>query len=188
MTKWPEDRAAQRAHKKGGGKSAALSDVPAITRLPIDVSRRRATMMVAHAMRIPVMARTVANRGRRSIVAVVISDRVLDAEHALDAADHAADRRADDCADRPGNAVAFVKSMRGTARHTLRLRCHRRAHQCKEYARKNCSPCHRDPFVVWRVRGLVRDEGRKVARLRPHHDCGSALRTRNGFPMIVNAF
>src|SRR5204863_43606 len=59
---------------------------------------------------------------------------LVDAERALDAADHAADRGADDCADRPGDAVAFMKSIRGPARDALRLRGHRRREQCEQHA------------------------------------------------------
>lgn len=46
---------------------------------------------------------------------------VVHAQHALDAADHAADRSADHRADRAGNAAAFMESMRGPARDALGL-------------------------------------------------------------------
>ena len=46
---------------------------------------------------------------------------LIDAEHAFDAADHAADRCADDRADRAGDAVALMETMRGAAGNALRL-------------------------------------------------------------------
>jgi len=47
---------------------------------------------------------------------------LIGAEHTFDAANHAADCSADDGADRTGDAVAFMETMYGAARHTLRLR------------------------------------------------------------------
>src|SRR5882672_7320453 len=63
------------------------------------------------------------DRRRRSIgiVFVVAGVVVVDAEHALEAADDATDRAADDGADRSGAAVAFIKTMRGAAGNALRL-------------------------------------------------------------------
>lgn len=46
---------------------------------------------------------------------------LIDAEHAFDAADHAADRGANDRADRTGDAVALMETMRGAAGDALRL-------------------------------------------------------------------
>ena len=60
---------------------------------------------------------------------------LIDAEHAFDAADHAADRRPDHCADRARDQVAFVQSVRRAARNALRLRRHRKREHCNEYAR-----------------------------------------------------
>lgn len=47
---------------------------------------------------------------------------VVDAEDALDPADHAADRAANNGADRAGAAVALVEAMRDATRDALRLR------------------------------------------------------------------
>jgi len=52
---------------------------------------------------------------------------VADAEDAFDTADHAADRRAD----RTGNAVAFMKSMRRAAGRALRPRRQRKRRCCE---------------------------------------------------------
>ena len=46
---------------------------------------------------------------------------VIDAKDALDPADDATDRAADNGADRSGAAVAFIKTMRGAAGNALRL-------------------------------------------------------------------
>ena len=51
-----------------------------------------------------------------------------DTEHALDAPDDAADRRADDRTDRACDAVAFLRTMGEAAGNALRLRGERRSH------------------------------------------------------------
>ena len=83
----------------------------------------RAAMRAGHTMRAPRMLRLAAvrlavavRRPRCILVAAGIRHRTLvDAEHAFDAADHAADGRADHGADRTGDPVAFMKSVRGAA-------------------------------------------------------------------------
>ena len=59
---------------------------------------------------------------RRRLLKLHGSAMLVDTEHAFDAADHAADRRPDDRADRTRDPVALVKSMRRAARNALRLR------------------------------------------------------------------
>lgn len=56
---------------------------------------------------------------------------VVHAQHAFDTADHAADRGADHRADRAGNAAAFMKSMRGSARNALGLCRHWSGEECE---------------------------------------------------------
>ena len=73
--------------------------------------------------------------------------RMVDAEHALDAADHAANRGADHRADRARDAVALVKAVRGPTRNALRLRGQRRRDGCEKYARQYCHLITR-PFLV----------------------------------------
>jgi hypothetical protein len=46
---------------------------------------------------------------------------MIDAEHAFHAADDTADRGSHDGADRTGNAVAFMKAVRGAPGNSLRL-------------------------------------------------------------------
>ena len=55
---------------------------------------------------------------------------VVDAKHALDPADDAPDRAADDGADRSGAAVAFIKTVRGAAGNALRM-CRSGGEDCK---------------------------------------------------------
>ena len=78
-----------------------------------------------------------------------------DAEHAFDAADHAADRGADDRADRSGDPVAFMEPVRGAARDTLGLRGQRSRDQREDYAREYCSSFHCFSFVAWRAGRLA---------------------------------
>jgi len=93
------------------------------------------------------MARPIGRR-RRFLKVRRISDRtMIDAEHALDAADHATDGRADNRADRTGDPVAFLESMRSATRDALCLRGQRRRRHCEEYAREYQSPFHHIPFV-----------------------------------------
>src|ERR1041384_2795931 len=87
----------------------------------------------------PRLAMTIGRRRRRLLeLRIGVAMRMVDAEHALDPADHAADRGADHRADRTRDAVAFVKAVRGPARNALRLRRQRRREACKEYAREYC--------------------------------------------------
>ena len=79
--------------------------------------------------------------------------RMVNAEHALDPADHAANRGADHRADRARDAVAFVKAVRGPARNALRLRGQRRRDGCEKYAREYCQS-HCRPFLFGEARGL----------------------------------
>jgi hypothetical protein len=74
-------------------------------------ARRPARFLAAHADHAPVndLRRRLAIGG-------------ADAEQALDAPDHAADRRADDGADRARDPVAFIRTMDETAGNALRLR------------------------------------------------------------------
>src|SRR5436309_1158733 len=121
--------------------------------------------MVPHAPRriVRVMTpRLVAiNARRRRLFKLGITDTLMiDAEHTLDAADHAADRGADDRADRPGDAVAFMKSIRRAARDALRLRGHRRRENCEQYASQYSF--HHLPFSRLRARGLAANEGHSV--------------------------
>lgn len=95
--------------------------------------------MMPHAMRIDGVSAHLAMtiRRRRGVLAIRIGDRALvDAEHALDAADHAADRRADHGADRARDAVAFMEPVRGAARNALRLRRKRRCDNGEKHARE----------------------------------------------------
>ena len=55
---------------------------------------------------------------------------VIDAEDALDPADNATDRAADNGADRSGAAVAFIETVRRAAGNTLRM-CRRGSEDCK---------------------------------------------------------
>ena len=64
-------------------------------------------------------------------VFIIASVVVVDAKDALDTADDAADRAADDGADRSGAAVAFIKTMRGAAWNALRVR-RRGGKDCKD--------------------------------------------------------
>src|SRR6202051_5023527 len=87
----------------------------------------------------PAMVPIVAAVMPRSRLYRIISDVVapIEAEHAFDAADHAADGRADDCADRTGDTVAFMKTMRGAARYALGLRGDRQGERKQARAAKN---------------------------------------------------
>jgi hypothetical protein len=91
-------------------------------------------MRVAHAMR-ALYPRTVdtpapIDRARLGVGCVA----VIDAEHALDAADRAADRSTNYGADGTGDAAAFMKAMRGAAGNALRLRGERECERCKHDA------------------------------------------------------
>lgn len=77
---------------------------------------------VAHIMPVPTDAR----RGRFGVFAVAVGVLMIDAEHALDATDNAANCGTDNGADRTGNAIALIETMRGTTRNALRLRGDRR--------------------------------------------------------------
>lgn len=59
---------------------------------------------------------------------------VVDAQHAFDPADHAADRGADHRADRAGNAAAFMETVRGPARDALGLCRQRNGEECEQNA------------------------------------------------------
>ena len=63
-------------------------------------------------------------------------------EHALDAADDATDRAADDRADRTRNAAAFIESMGNATRHALGLRRDRSRQRREQCARKHKSKIH----------------------------------------------
>jgi len=71
-------------------------------------------------------------------VAVRIRDTVMiDAENALDAADHSADGRSDDGTDRPRDPTTFVESIYGSTGDALCLshRRHREHHENCAYTR-----------------------------------------------------
>jgi hypothetical protein len=55
---------------------------------------------------------------------------VIDAKDALDPADNATDRAADDGADRSGTAVAFIKAVRRAAWNALRM-CRSSSENCE---------------------------------------------------------
>jgi hypothetical protein len=95
--------------------------------------------------------------------------RMIDAEHAFNATNHAADRGTDHRADRARDAVAFVKPVRGPAGDPLRLRGKRRRDACEKYAREYCQS-HCRPFCWVKRAGLTANEGRTVARLRQLRD------------------
>ena len=79
------------------------------------------------ARRMPGVAPMAIEPRRRSfgifIIAVLAIVVVVDAKHALDTADDATDRAADDRADRSGTAVALIKSVCGAAGNALRMCC-----------------------------------------------------------------
>lgn len=79
--------------------------------------RSRTNAAALHATAVVVMMPMVAvTRDVRSGVIALV-----DAQHAFDAADNSADCRADDGADRAGNAVALVKAVNGSAGNALGL-------------------------------------------------------------------
>src|SRR4051794_27669318 len=94
----------------------------------------RPARLMPYAMRRDVMtphlAMAIGRRRRFGEIRIRDAMLIVDPEHALDAADHTADRGADHGADRPRDAAAFVKSMRGAARDALRLRRQRRCDRC----------------------------------------------------------
>ena len=59
---------------------------------------------------------------------------LVEAEHAFDATDHAADRGANHGADRAGDAIALIEAMRGAAGNALRLRGERHGEHCEKRA------------------------------------------------------
>jgi hypothetical protein len=63
-------------------------------------------------------------------------------EHAFDSADNATDRAADNRADRPCHAAAFIEPVGDTTRHTLRLRGNRRRQRCEQCAREQNPQLH----------------------------------------------
>lgn len=67
---------------------------------------------------------------------------LVDAENALDAANHATDRAADNGADGTGDAAAFIESMGDATRHTLGLRRDRSRQRCEQCARKQNPQLH----------------------------------------------
>src|SRR6185369_6094147 len=141
----------------------------------------RAARVMSLALRSDVMtprlAMTIARR-RRRLFEFRIGDavRMVDAEHAFDAADHAADRGADHRADRAGDAVALLKPVRGSARNALRLRGQRRRDACEKYAREYCQSHYPSLLGSHQRAGLAFNVGRMVARLRQLHDRRHALR------------
>src|SRR4051812_37555448 len=72
------------------------------------------------------------------------------------AADPAADRRAHDGADGARDAAALVESVRGPARHALRLRGKRRRHRCEKYAREYSQSHYPSLPGLAEARGLER--------------------------------
>jgi hypothetical protein len=139
--------------KKAAHRNAPLSPVPRnALLLAADVTRRRAALLPVFLLAVFL---ALANaRRRRFEFAGVRRVAMIDAEHALDTADHAADRRSDNRADRARDAPALVKSVGRATRHALRLRRHRREAKCEKYARKYNSPSHRFSFLCV-VRGSV---------------------------------
>src|SRR4051794_14988041 len=71
-------------------------------------------------------------------------------------ADPAADRRAHDGADGARDAAALVESVRGPARHALRLRGKRRRHRCEKYAREYSQSHYPSLPGLAEARGLER--------------------------------
>jgi hypothetical protein len=57
---------------------------------------------------------------------------LVDAEHSFDAADHAANRGADDRTDRAGDTVALIEAMRSAAGNALRLSGERHRKHCEK--------------------------------------------------------
>ena len=94
---------------------------------------------------VPLVAIDPRRRRGIDIVFVVAGVVMVDAEHALDAADHATDRAADDGADRSGAAVAFIKTMRGAAGNALRMR-RRSGEDCKNRADDRYAKFHELPL------------------------------------------
>jgi hypothetical protein len=86
------------------------------------------------ARRVPRVAPMVIEPRRRSFGVFIITFLAIvvmvDAQHALDPADDATDRAADNGADRSGAAVAFIKAVRRAARNTLRM-CRGGSEDCK---------------------------------------------------------
>ena len=64
------------------------------------------------------------------IGAILAGVIVIDAKDALEPADNATDRAADNGADRSGAAVAFIKTVRRAARNALRM-CRCGSEDCK---------------------------------------------------------
>ena len=65
-----------------------------------------------------------------ALLALLAGVVVIDAKDALDPADNATDRAADNGADRSGAAVAFIKTVRRAARNALRM-CRSGSEDCK---------------------------------------------------------
>lgn len=79
------------------------------------------------------------------IIAVLAIVVVVDTEHALDTADDATDRAADDRADRSGTAVALIKSVRGAAGNALRM-CRRSGEDCENRTDDHNANVHELPL------------------------------------------
>jgi hypothetical protein len=173
-----------RAQKKTAHRNAPLSPVPRnALLLAADVTRRRAARLPVFLL--AVFLALAHARRRRFEFAGVRCVTMIDAEHALDATDHAADRRSDNRADRASDAPALVESVGRATRHALRLRRHRRAGKCEKYARKYNSSFHHSSSCAWEARAMVANRGRTVTMPRREHEAREALRAGNEFRMIM---
>ena len=75
----------------------------------------------------------------------------IDAQHAFDPADHAANRRADDGADRTGTAISLVRAVGDAAGDTLRLCRDRQRGEDGDDGRNQYSKLHEVVLpVIWK--------------------------------------
>jgi hypothetical protein len=168
--------------KKAAHRNAPLSPVPERAwLLAADVAGRRAALPD---LLLAVLLAGARARRRRFEFGGCGRVAMIDAEHAFDAADHAADGGSDHRADRTRDAPALVKSMSRATRHALRLRRHRRAGKCEKYARKYNSSFHHSSSCAWEARAMVANRGHTVTMSRREHEAHEALCARNEFRMI----
>jgi hypothetical protein len=127
----------------------------------------RAMMVPMRAM--PVRAGPMRTRMHIDLTAAILPIRrvvslLVYTEHALDAADDATDRAANNRADRTRHAGAFIESMGDATRHTLGLRCDRSRQRREQCARKQNPQLH-CYALLWLVEPAHTDS--KTAIKRP---------------------
>jgi hypothetical protein len=79
----------------------------------------------------------------------------INAQHTLNSTDHAANRAADNRADRASTPITLIDSVRDASRHALCLCSKRNSGDSNRYARKKNSELHQLSFPVLKPSTLL---------------------------------